>query len=64
MEYFPPVFSWIYKPDGNKKWNIFIRCSFGSTSQMETENGIFSFGVLFDLQAGWKQKTEYFPPVF
>ena len=102
MEYFPPVFCWIYKPDGNRKRNIFLRCSvgctsrmetesgkfsftvffwinkptgiskwnillrfsLGSTSQMETENGIFFSDVLFDLQAGWKQKMEYFPPVF
>ena len=64
MEYFPPVFCWIYKPDGNRKWNIFLRCSVGSTSRMETKNRIFSSGVLLDLQARWKQKMEYFPPVF
>ena len=63
MEYFPAVFSWIYKPDGNRKWNIFLRCSVGSTSRMKTENGIFFSGVLLDLQAGWESKMEYFPPV-
>ena len=64
IEYFPLMFCWIYKPDGNRKWNIFLRCSVGSTSRVETENGIFSFGVLLDLQVGWKQKIEYFSPVF
>ena len=64
IEYFPPVFSWIYKTDGNSKWNIFLRCSVGSTSRMKKDNGIFSSGVLLDVHVGWKQKAKYVPPVF
>ena len=64
VEYFPLRCSFGSQPTGISKWNIFLRCSLGSTSQMETENRIFSPGVLLDLQARWKQKIEYFPLVF